>query len=178
MLRVTHHVGSRADFDQLAMVQNGEPVGDLVGHAEVVGDQQHRAAELVAQLAQQAQQLRLHGHVECGRRFVGDDQTRTAADRDRRHHPLPQPTGKLVWVDPQAQLGVADPDGFEQPDGFGVVVGNLTNLLADPHRRVQRRHRVLEDRAEHLAAHPAQLGRARADHVHSANGDLAVGLRM
>ena len=77
MLRVAHHVGGRADFDQLAVVQNGEPVGDLVGDAEVVGDQQHRAAELVAQLAQQVQQLRLHGHVECGGRFVGDDQTRT-----------------------------------------------------------------------------------------------------
>ena len=164
MLRVAHHVGGRADLDQFAVVQNGEPVGDLVGDAEVVGDQQHRAAELVAQLAQQVQQLRLHGHVECGGRFVGDDQTGTVrfpvaslappADRDRRHHPLPQPAGQLVRVHPQAQLGVADPDGFQQPDGFGVVVGDLTDLPADPHRRVQRRHRVLEDRAEHVGAAP------------------------
>ena len=94
-----------------------------------------------------------------------------AGDRDGRHHPLPQPAGELVRIDPQPQFGVADPDGLQQPHRFGVVVGDLADLPADPHGRVQRRHRVLEDRAEHLAAHPAQLGRLRAQHVDPADGD-------
>ena len=55
VLRTVHHVGGRADFDQFAVVQNGEPVGDLVGDAEVVGDQQNRTAEVGTQLAQQIQ---------------------------------------------------------------------------------------------------------------------------
>ena len=176
MLRVAHNACGGPDLDQLTVVQHGQPVGDLVGDAEIVGDQQHRAAEVGAQFTQQVQQLRLHGHIQGGGGFVGDDQTRAAGDGDRRHHPLPQPAGQFVRVDPQPQFGVADPDGFQQPDGLGVVVGDLTDLPADPHRRVQRRHRVLEDGAELLAADPAQLGRFRPQHVHPIHGDRPVGV--
>ena len=178
MLGVTDNVCGRTDFDQFAAVENGQPVGDLVGDAQIVGDHQDRAAEVVAQLAQQVQQLCLYGHVERGGGFVGDDQRGPAGHRDGGHHPLPQPAGELVRVHPQAQLGVTDPDGVEQPHGFGVVVGAFADLSADPHRGIQRCHRVLEDRAEQFAAHPPQLGLLRAQHVHPADGDGTVVLRV
>ena len=54
----------------------GDPVGDLGDHAEVVGDQHDRHAELALQLAQQVEDLRLDGDVERGRRLVGDQQRR------------------------------------------------------------------------------------------------------
>ena len=47
-------------------------------HAEIVGDQDDRQAVAVAQLEQQAQDLRLHGDVERGGRLVGDQQLRPA----------------------------------------------------------------------------------------------------
>ena len=37
-------------------------------------DEHERAPDLVAQVVQQGEDLRLDGDVQCGRRLVGDDQ--------------------------------------------------------------------------------------------------------
>ena len=88
MLRVAHYVGALADLDQFTAVQHGQPVGDLIGDPEVVGDHQHRAAEVIAQFAQQVQQLGLHSDIECGGGFVGHDQARPSGNGDGGHHAL------------------------------------------------------------------------------------------
>ena len=56
--------------------------------AQVVGDEQHRHVEPVAQLAQQAEDLELDRDVERRRRLVGDQHVRPAGERDGDHHPL------------------------------------------------------------------------------------------
>ena len=43
-----------------------------------------------------SQDLRLHGHVECGGRLVGDHQLRVRAERGRDHDALRHPAGELV----------------------------------------------------------------------------------
>ena len=53
-------------------------------------------------------------------------------------------------------LRVRDPDGGEQAQRLLVAACRLGDLPADPHGRVQRRHRVLEHRAEVEPAHFAQ----------------------
>ena len=178
MLRRAHDVGGRADLDEFPVVQHGEPVGDLIGDAEVVGDEQDRAPEVVAQFAQQIQQLRLHGDVERGGRLVGHQQRRLIRDGDGRHHALAQTAGELVRVYAQPQLGVPDAHGLQQPDRFRVVARGLADLPTDPHGRVQRRHRILEDRAEHVAAHGAQLVAARGQQIDPADGDAPLGDRV
>ena len=45
---------------------------------EVVGDEEHGQASLVAQLPQQVEDLRLDGDVECGGGFIGHEQLRVA----------------------------------------------------------------------------------------------------
>jgi hypothetical protein len=53
--------------------------------------------------------------------------------------------------------------------------GRLGDLLPDPHRRVQRRHRVLEHRAEVVAPDPSPYRCRRPQHVLAVHGDLACG---
>ena len=60
-------------LDDAAGVHDHDPVGDVGDHAEVVGDEQDRGAEPVAQVAQHVEDAGLHGDVERGGRLVGDE---------------------------------------------------------------------------------------------------------
>src|SRR5690349_11034770 len=61
-------------LDDPTGVHDVHPVAHPGGDAEVVGDHQHSGMELVRQSLDQFQDLRLDGHVERGRRLVGEDQ--------------------------------------------------------------------------------------------------------
>jgi hypothetical protein len=155
----------RTDFGDAAGVEHGDPIRDLRGYPEVVGDQYDAAADFGAQPLKQSQNLGLHGDIESSRRFVGDDQLGVACDRDGDHHPLPQSTGQLVRERPEPSLGFRDADSGEQLERLLVAACRFGYLLADPHGRVQRRHRVLKDGAEVKAAHLAQYLRVAGHHV-------------
>ena len=89
---------------------------DLGDHPEVVGDQEDRHPEPLAQLEQQLEDLRLDRHVERGRRLVGDEQLRVAGERHRDHHPLAHAAGELVRVVVAAALRLGDADELEHLD--------------------------------------------------------------
>ncbi len=65
-------------------------------HAKVVGNHDQRQPVTVAQVQQQTQNLRLHGHVQRGGRFVGDQYLRATAQGDGNHCPLAHAAGKLM----------------------------------------------------------------------------------
>ena len=65
-------------------------MGHASDDAQVMRDQQQRQAQFVLQGLQQTQDLRLHGDIERGGRFVGDQQFRIAHQRHRDHHALTQ----------------------------------------------------------------------------------------
>ena len=85
-------------LDLAAGVHHEHAVGDLGDDAEVVGDQDDRRAEPLADVAQQVEDPRLDRHVERGRRLVGDQQLRVAGERHRDHHALPHAARELVRV--------------------------------------------------------------------------------
>ena len=89
-------------------VHHREPLAHLGQDREVVRDEQHREPELILQLLQEPQDLRLHHHVERGRRLVGDHQVRLARERHRDHHALLLPAGELVREVPRASRRQAD----------------------------------------------------------------------
>jgi hypothetical protein len=68
---VEHLVGG-AFLDDLPGVHDREPIGRLDEHREVVRDEDHRQGELSLELLHESQHLRLHHHIERGRRLVGD----------------------------------------------------------------------------------------------------------
>jgi hypothetical protein len=73
------------------------------------------------QFEQQLHDLRLGGHVERGRRLVGDQQLRAAGQRDRDHHALPHAAGQLVRVLVEPPLRRRDADQPEQLDRVRVA---------------------------------------------------------
>ena len=58
------------------------------------------------QLLEQAQDLRLGGDVQRGRRLVGDDERRLQRQRHRDHHALTLTAGQLVWIARENALGL------------------------------------------------------------------------
>ena len=99
-----------ASLDDAAGVHHQHAVGGFRDHAHVVGDDDDRHAELVAQVEQQVEHLRLDGDVERGGRLVGDQQARPAGERHGDHHPLAHAAGQLVRVvaEPLRRRGNAD----------------------------------------------------------------------
>src|SRR3546814_4640734 len=71
---------------------------DLRHHAEIVGDQDERKPELLPQVGQHAQNLRLDSDIERRRGLVSDQQLRIAHQRHRDHHALAQSPRELVRV--------------------------------------------------------------------------------
>ena len=110
MLRRLIDALDRSLLDNLAVLHDADPIGDLAHDAEVVGDEQHRHAGAPLNLLQQLQDLRLHRDVERGGRLVGDQQVRFVGERHGDHHPLPLPAGELVRIaaEPAFRIGNAD----------------------------------------------------------------------
>ncbi len=97
----------------------------------------------VAQLAQQGQDLRLHGDVQGGGRLVGDQQRRIAGQRQRDRDALGHAAGQLGRVQPGDPLGLGDLHGRQQldrprpgrrPADPLVPPDHLGELAADPER--------------------------------------------
>src|SRR3546814_4110878 len=73
-------------------------VGNARHHAEIVGDQDERKPELLPQVGQHAQNLRLDSDIERRRGLVSDQQLRIAHQCHRDHHALAQSPRELVRV--------------------------------------------------------------------------------
>ena len=95
-------------------VEHRDPVGDRRHHAEVVRDQDHGEPALSSQPVEQAQDAGLHGHVERGRRLVGDQELRSAGEGDRDRDPLPHAAGELVREALERLLRIGDAHLVEQ----------------------------------------------------------------
>ena len=164
----------RPGFDDGTILHHADPVGDLAHDGQVVGDEQHRHAGIAFQIGQQIEDLRLNGHVQCGRRLIRDQQVRPVGQRHRDHHPLPLPAGELMRIRFQAVLRIANANAIQQfddprldlrPAQALMQFDAFSQLLFDRVQRVQRCHRLLEDEADIVAADPAQGRTICAHHL-------------
>jgi hypothetical protein len=73
-----------------------------------VGDEQQCQLQLIAHVAQQVRNLRLDRHVECGDRFIANQQLRAEHERARKTDTLRLSARELVRIARQ-QLGT-EPD--------------------------------------------------------------------
>ncbi len=172
--RGREYLARRALLDDLAAAHHHDPVGDLCRDAEVVGDHQDAAADVVDQPAQHPEHLGLHGDVQRGGGLVGDHQAWVARDGHRDHHPLPQAAGELMRERGKALLRPRDAGRPHQPDGFLPRPGRLHDLPTDGHGGVERGHRVLEHDADLRPANAPLLGCRGPRHVHPCDDGGAV----
>ena len=75
-------------------------------------------------------------------------------------------------------LGIGDADGGEQAKRLVGASRGLGDLAADPHGRVQRGHRILENRTQVEPADLAQCLGLTGDHVRSGDANGAIDLRV
>ena len=110
--------------------------------------------------------LRLHGDVERGGRLVGDQQVGLVGERHRDHHALALAAGQLVRIACEPRLRIGNADLVEQFEdararrraGKPLMQQQyLADLLLDRVQRIERRHRLLEDDGDVVAAHLADL---------------------
>src|SRR5882757_609941 len=150
-----------------AGVHDDHPLGQLGDHTQVVRDEDRRRAGLGLGPAQHVQHLGLNGHVQGRGRLVRDQQGRVVGDRHRDHRALPHAPGELVRVLVHAGLRLRHPHESQQVyspterrTGRRPAVvdeDRLGDLLADPHHRVQRGHRILEDHPDLFTTYLVQV---------------------
>ena len=85
-------------FDDLAEVHHGHPVGDVADHAEVVGNEQVGEPEPLLQILEKVDDLGLDRHVERGDRFVADDELGLEGEGAGDADALALAAGELVRV--------------------------------------------------------------------------------
>src|SRR5712691_4189342 len=116
MLGVIEEVVLAALLDHPSCVHYRYPVSYVGHHAHVVGNKYHGGAEILLELLDQIEDLRLDSDVKRRSRLVRDQQVGTARQGHRDHYPLAHATGELVRIVVHALAGVRDADGPEQLD--------------------------------------------------------------
>ncbi len=180
--RLREDVPRGAFLDDLARVHDGDAVAGLGDDPEVVGDQEQRGAEVLAQVGEDAQDLRLDDDVQRGRRLVRDEELRAQDEGKRDHDPLPHAARELVRVlTKSSRRNAHAPERLERAlpnltvaESGLVLLERLAEVILDPHERVQTRHRLLEDEPELRPAVVAQLLRRHREEVLPAVLHLAV----
>ena len=88
----------RRDLDDAPEVHHGDAVGDVADDGEVVGDEDVGEVELLLQLDEQVEHLRLDRDVERGDGLVGDDELRLQHERAGEPDALPLAAAELVRI--------------------------------------------------------------------------------
>ena len=122
-----------------------------------MGDEHGRQAPLTAETPQQRDDLRLHGNIQCGGGFVGNQQARVGTQRQGNGHTLTHAAGELVRILREPPLRLRNLDfGQQGKRPFGglplgqwqVGANGLGELLPDGEHRVEAGERILKDHAD------------------------------
>ena len=142
----------------LAVAQGDQAVG-VGGGGRIVGDHDHRLAELVDRLAQQPQHVLAGLRVEVAGRLVGEDDGRFGDQRAGDGDPLLLAAGELGGPVRATVLEADRADQLLEPLRVGLAAGDREwqheVLLGGEHwQQVEE----LEDEAELVAAQLGQVG--------------------
>ena len=152
MQGIVEQAFGRARFHDLAEVQDGDVVADVLDHPEIVGDEQIAEAELVLQPAQEVEDLCLYRDVEGGDGLVAAEEFRAAGERAGDGDALALAAGKLVREEPR--LIRAQAHGLHEPQHLAAApllradvqkIHRLADDVPGPAARVQGGVRVLEN---------------------------------
>ncbi|MGX1154842.1 hypothetical protein RKD39_002420 [Streptomyces albogriseolus] len=183
VLGLAQHFADAAALHGPARVHHQQVVGHVGDDAEVVGDEDDRGPELLLEVLEQVEDLRLDRHVQGRGRLVGDQQVGVADQRHGDHGALAHTAGELVRVVVHTGPGLRDADLGQHLDrplpglplgGAGVLHERLGDLPAHRVVRRERRQRVLEDHRDLVAAELLHLLLGGGDQVAPLEDDLAL----
>ena len=180
------NVGGFALFDNLTIFHHTDPVGKFAHDVEIVGDEEHRHVDLCFEFAQQFEDLRLNGHIQRSCRFVRDQKLWVIGEGHGDHHALALAAGELMRIVLEPCFGRVDADLVEQFENARarrlarhamVDEQHFGELFFDCMQRVERGHRLLENKADVIAAQLAQGFIVCAHELLALIGDGAGDLR-
>ena len=103
MVEDTIHI---AMFHDLALIHHHDVIRHFRDHAKIMRNEEDGKAYLLLQFQQQMNDLSLDGHIERGRRLIGNQQFRATAQGDCDHHTLGHASRQFVRVHVHDALGI------------------------------------------------------------------------
>ncbi len=185
MVRAGEQRAPVRQLDDLAEIHHRHAVRQVLDDGQVVADEQQRQAQLILQIDQQVDDLRLHRHVQRGDRLVADDQVGAGGQGAGDADALALAAGEFVRIAADRiarQLHLV----HQQLDAFGQLAAaahdaeidqRLGQDVAHLHARVQRGERVLEHHLHAPPQRPQLPGRQVVDAL-AVQIDFAVGDRI
>ena len=98
MHRIAEQLATRRELDHAAGAHHRDAVGDIIDDREVVRDEEIGEPDLLLQVLQEIEDLRLDGDVERRDRLVADDELGLQRQSARDADALPLTAGKAVRV--------------------------------------------------------------------------------
>src|SRR5665647_314683 len=174
---------ARALFDQLPQVHDGDLVGQVLHHRQVVRDEQAGEADVTLEVGKEVEHRCLHGHIEGARRLVGYQHGGVGEQGPCDADALALTAGQLVRVAPgnlRTEAHLVQPCGDPGSQVASTLPRSqpqrLTDHVAHQHPRVQGSRGVLEDDGDVATgcAHPAagEMGQVGAAQSHQAGCGL------
>ena len=123
MQRPLEEICRTGDLHHPAKIEHDDAVRDVAHHRQIVRDEQVGQVQLLLQVDQQVDDLRLDVDVERGDRLVGDDELRRDRQRTRDGDALALAAGEFVRI--LAQRGrerpTSDSNSSTRRRGRGLV---------------------------------------------------------
>ena len=153
MQRTLVDLGSVGQLHHLAQIHDGDAVGDMAHHQQVVGNEQIGQAQLILQLIEHVDDLGLNGHVQRRYRLIADDEVGVDGQRAGDADTLALSAGELVSV--AGGMFAVQPHMVHQLQNarhalfLGLVkfmdIQRLADDVGDRHAWVQGRIGILKD---------------------------------
>ena len=184
MLRAVEDIVGLALLHQVAVAHYHNALAHLGHDAQVVADKDKPHAVAVAQLLEQLEDLLLHGNVEGGGGFVGDEQLRVARYGHGNHHPLALAAAEFVGIRPISLFWIGEKHLVKELQRAllglcaavaEVLAHHLVHLLAAADGGVERRHRLLKDHGNLAASNALRVGVAAYRQLYG--GAIGLGKR-
>ena len=178
--RVGEYLHRCADLHERPVVHDGDPVGQLQGLDEVVGDEHQRPAKPHLELDQLVLHVPADERVEGGERLVEEQHLGIDGQRPGQPHPLLHAAAELLGVMIAPAL---EADRLQELPGAVLPLAAVDPLHLQPvghvvhHRAVREQPEVLEHHRHLPAPQVAQRGAVgpgelRAAHLHGSLGGL------
>lgn len=92
----------------LAVLHHIDIVGELPDNRQIMGDEDHRHAKPLLQIANEIENLCLHGHVERRGRLISNQHVRVVGESHGNHDTLALPARELmrILIEPGFRLGI------------------------------------------------------------------------
>ncbi len=166
MARMLKEQFARGGLDDASSIHDVDLIAHFRDYGEIVGNKNDGGAEFLLSIADEIENLFLHGNIERGSGLVTNQQFGARDEGHRDHDALSHTAGKFVRVAVHAFFGIVNADLSESIDGTVECLFSrdtevnfewFDELGRDFQVGVERSHRVLEYHADAFASDFAEL---------------------